>query len=315
LKYVYDHFSVTTTTKLNDKMCTLSTALYTLILSAITLCPIAHAESDVSSSLRKWLKDRIEISGGNDAARGHASAYTSVVFGINNRLNEEGWRIFLHTDVSIFQYTAIKNYRQRDPDTGLAKPTYYDQFSSAFRGIKTEGDALAGYQLLWNHTWLKLYAGGTYQAQNITQLAAFRMDGQAFSPADYIIPAGDPAAASTGIHWGGKVAGEMWMPLSANLWTSTGVSVSTINRGYSASTRLAYKLPSWLTTKAALTLGPEASAAGDADYTTLRAGAFAQIGVLDTEITLSGGSSCGGVTGHSGDLSGGYAALGVYRRF
>jgi hypothetical protein len=255
--------------------------------------------------LTDWLKDHLSISSGSDATNSSVSVSSTVTIGIN-KLNEEGWRLLLHTDTSAFRYTAVKNY----PLNNGGKQGRYQQFAVDFAGLAYGADVMPGYQFQYGRQWLRLCAGATYQAASASRTALFRMDGQEFSAADYAIPPGDPNFSGAGAHWGAKAAGDFWAPLGDRAWTSAGASLSSINANYTISGRLGYNLPQWLSSTATLGFGPEVSAYGDANYAAQRAGAFARVGLWDHEVTLSGGLGAGDHT-----AAGPYATVGMYRRF
>lgn len=293
-------------------MCIIVKSVASALVSALLIQNVYAAEAGVKGGLLKlkeWLHERVETSGGTDATAASLSAYDTLVIGLGSPLSGEGWRLRLHHEAGFYEYASLKTYRRLNPATGRLIPGGTRRFAVTFLGDKESADIMAGVARRYGDLWLKVYAGAVWSRDRVSRDALYSMDGRSFSWDEYIIPSGDPNNPSRGIQWGGKVLGEMWMPLGTGMWASFDASMSTTGGRAAATARAGYDLRTLLP-KVALSLGPEASAFRDYGGRTVRAGAFARASRGEYELTVSGGAS-----GNYSEASSLYLSASLNRRF
>lgn len=122
---------------------------------------------------------------------------------------------------------------------------------------------------------------------------------------EHLISPADPRNDVHGNEVGAGVALESWLDIGPSAWAQFDAQGSTSFGTYSVHGRLGKRL------LPRLALGLEAGAVGNLEYDAVKAGAFARVWLMGTELTLSGGA-----TGAYplGDPTG-YMALSFYRAF
>ncbi len=144
---------------------------------------------------------------------------------------------------------------------------------------------MLGYQMQHGRLTWKLFAGAEYQEQ--------------------VISPDDPDNSVQGARSGVRLQAETWLDLSARTFLSVDASYGSAFDEYWGLARYGYRMGP------KLTLGLEGGPLGNREYDGGRGGAFLQMQVLQTQLTLSGG-----VTGDYLETTGsGYVALNVYRNF
>ena len=174
--------------------------------------------------------------------------------------------------------------------TGTGVYDYDGSLPGVTGSVNFDGDVVLA-QLLGGYLWrfgewtVKAYAGIGFEEHDI-------------SP-------NDRANSVNGSEVGVLGQLELWRNLGMKNWLSADASYSDVFGGYWAQMRLGHRFGKMISA------GVEGGALGNQEFDSGRAGAFLRYHLGAMEFTLSGG-----VSGtYYGDETGGYAALGLYRKF
>ena len=165
------------------------------VAGAASMVATLHAASFPASSLAS---DEASASGqkgpawgestvGIDAASHYWSTYSGMTFAPFGAIREEGWRLRLQGGYGQYQYQAVR---------AVAGAPHLIQF----RGIKSFGEVMAGYQLGLGALTLKAFAGAELESNTL-------------------LP-NDPANPVNGVATGAKLAVETWLDLGPNGWAA-----------------------------------------------------------------------------------------------
>lgn len=165
----------------------------------------------------------------------------------------------------------------------------YNRTATLEQGVDFQaGELMIGYQTFFGATRLSAYIGPNVEHHD--------------NP--------DPLADVAGTRWGVKAQGEIFAPLSDNLYLFGLGNVSSAWSSYFLMGKLGYKvLPS-------IAVGPEAAALGNDRYDAVRAGGFLafDVGAM-SQIIVSGGYSWDTNSDALNDHSGAYATLHIRTSF
>jgi Cellulose biosynthesis protein BcsS len=262
----------------------------------------------------------METENGFDATDSARGAYNTVVIAPFGRIDEDGFRLKLFGGYGAWSYDTKRVYcplshEEKKQAVGAdltaecnaianreLSPEERDSISASIKpfGLKLEGDelflvqthqvaryeleALPGYQITLGAVVLKGYLGPAMEMRTV-------------------LPP-DSEKVLAGSYWGAKSVIESWMRLGSASWLSADASYFTGSEAFSAAMRLGYQPLSWLT------LGPEASAFGDREEDSARAGGFLRFNIGKVETTVSGGVSAN----YDGEMSP-YGSVGMYMKF
>ena len=174
--------------------------------------------------------------------------------------------------------TGIGGYDYNGFLPGVAGPVNFD-------GDVTLAQLLAGYQWRRGEWIVKAYAGAGFEQHDL-------------SP-------NDPANSVNGDEFGVMGQIELWRNLGETGWLSLDASYADVFRSYWTQLRLGRRMHK------RISAGVEAGAQGNEEYDSGRAGGFLRYHLGRSELTLSGGLSG---EYYANDF-GGYAAVGLYRKF
>ena len=200
-----------------------------------------------------------EISVSADIASTYFTVFTGVTVAPFGSILEPGWRLRAQGGYGQYRYEATRAVA----GAPLRVP---------FRGIKSSGELMGGYQAGFGAITVKAFAGAELLSN--------------------VIAPADPANPVSGTATGAKLALESWLNIGERGFAQLDGSWSSNAGSYAARLRLGYRV--W----PCFSMGPELSALGQHGFDGNRAGGFGRFAWNGGELSLSAGVS--GSTGIPG---------------
>lgn len=217
-----------------------------------------------------------EFSVGVEAARHAWSLYSGVTLAPFGSLGEDGWRLRAVGGYGAYSYSGL---RAVGVGSQIVK----------FRGTVSFADLLLGYHQQVGPLTLKLYAGAM-----ATQ---------------HLIDPVDPEAQVQGEAFGAKAVLETWWTVSEQTWASLDLSYGSVHESYWGRLRLGWRLVP------VVSLGLEASGAGNSDGDAARLGGFLRYEWDGGEVSASAGLMSDWAGIEKIDTRGAYATIAWMSRF
>lgn len=214
---------------------------------------------------------QVEVWSGLDATSNAVSAFAGATYAPDGSLSSDGFRIRAVAGLGRYQYSAFLT-----GPSGLRRRNVI--------GDSEFADVLLGYQVQTGLLTIKTFAGLSYS--------------------EHTLAPRDPANQVVGSEFGAKLALETWLNIGNLTWSSADLSYSTAHGEFSSRLRFGYRLTE------NLSIGPEAGAFGNKEFTGGRGGGFVRYEWSTGELSLSGG-----VSGDIAEPSNPYGLLNVTHKF